>query len=74
MKDRVVRVIKALYGLKTSANAWFLHLCDSLSELGFKLSKIDSALWYKKQDNGTGYDYFSHHVDDFSITGENVRK
>ena len=74
MKDRVVQVVKALYGLKTSANAWFLHLSESLSNLGFKQSKIDSALWYKPRADGSGYDYFTHHVDDFLITGIIVKK
>ena len=26
-------------------------------------------MWFKKRKNRPGYDYFSHHVDDFLITG-----
>ena len=26
-------------------------------------------MWYKKRTDKPGYDYFSHHVDDFLITG-----
>ena len=50
-----------------------LNLCERLTELGFKQSKIDSALWYKQREDGLGYDYFTHHIDDFLITGRNVR-
>ena len=43
-------------------------------QFGIQKSKIDSALWYKPRADGSGYDYFTHHVDDFLITGNNVRK
>ena len=39
-----VVVMKALYGLKTSGNAFFMHLCDSMRKLGFKQSRLDPAM------------------------------
>ena len=30
---------------------------------------MDYAMWYKKRRDKPGYDYFSHHVIDFLITG-----
>ena len=47
----------------------YKHLCDKLRSLVFKQSKMDYAMWYKKRTDKPGYDYFSHHVDDFLITG-----
>ena len=38
-----VRVIKALYRLKASSNAFFHHLSDSLIEIWFKKSKPVSS-------------------------------
>ena len=49
----------------------FKNLCDKLRSLVFK-SKIDYAMWYKKRTDRSGYDYFSHHVDDFLITGVGI--
>ena len=59
-----------MYGLKASGNAFFHHLSDSLRQLGFRQSKLDLALWYREREDGTGYDYFSHHVDYFLVSGK----
>ena len=32
LEGKVARIIKELYGLKTSANVWYFHLCDTLRE------------------------------------------
>ena len=81
LKDRKVQVEKALYGLCASGNAFYKHLCDTLRSIGFKQSKMDYAMWYKKRKNKPGYDYLSHHVNDFLVTGfdtknvlENLKK
>ena len=62
-------VQKALYGLKSSGNALYMHLCDTLKKLGFKQSLLNPALWYKLRENKKSYDYFSHHVDNFLVSG-----
>ncbi|MGH7974171.1 MAG: reverse transcriptase domain-containing protein, partial [bacterium] len=59
---------KALYGLKSSANAWYHHLGNDLKQMGFSRSRLDPSIWYR--DDKSGYDYFAHHVDDFSIVAE----
>ena len=75
LDGKLARIIKALYGLKTSANVWYFHLCDSLREMGFKQCKLDSAIWYRLREDESQYDYFSHHVDDFLLSGDtNIKK
>ena len=64
-------VVKALYGLKTSGNAFYMHLCDAMKKLGFSQSKLDPALWFRLRKDQKGYDYFSHHEDDFLVSGRN---
>ena len=63
-----------MYGLKGSANAWWLQLSDDLRSMGFTRSRIDLSIWYKKRDDGTGYDYIATHVDDFIIIADNQQK
>ena len=41
----IATVQKALYGLKYSGNAFYMHLCDTLKTLGFKQSLLEPALW-----------------------------
>ena len=45
--DLTATVQKELYGLKSSGNAFYMHLCDTLKKLGFKQSLLDPALWYR---------------------------
>ena len=33
---------------------------------------MDYAIWFRKRGDKSGYDYFSHHVDDFLITAKNA--
>ncbi|MGH2414505.1 MAG: reverse transcriptase domain-containing protein [Microcystaceae cyanobacterium] len=61
---------KALYGLKSSANAWYHHLGNDLREMGFSRSRLDPSIWYRMRDDGSGYDYIAHHVDDFVIVAD----
>ena len=42
--------------------------------MGFKIFIGDSAFWYRLCDDESGYDYFSHHVDDFICSGENIKR
>jgi len=43
----IVIIRKALYGLKSSARAWYFALCDVLRDMGFTKSRIDGSFWYK---------------------------
>ena len=55
-EGRVVIVIRALYGLKSSALQFRKHLADSIrNSLGFKASLADPDLWYKPMTNADGF-------------------
>ena len=69
-----VIVRKALYGLKGSANAWWIQLSDDLCSVRFTRSRINLSVWYKKRDDGTRYDYIATHVDDFIVIADEPQK
>ena len=70
-KDKVVVVVRALYGLKSSALQFRNHLADTLgNHLGFKSSLADPDLWYKASTDNKGFEYYSYilvYVDDLLI-------
>lgn len=70
-KDRIVVVVRALYGLKSSALQFRNHLADTLSnKLGFISSLADPDLWYKPAVDKDGFKYYSYilvYVDDLCI-------
>ena len=68
----IVIVVKALYGLKSSAHAWNIELSSTLRDMGFLQSRLDQALWYHERKDGSGYDYIAHHVDDFIIAARDA--
>jgi len=61
-QGRVVLVVRALYGLKSSGAAFRSHLSEALTELGYKSSLGDADVYLK--DMGTHYDYVVCYVDD----------
>ena len=67
-----VQVIKSLYGLITSARAWYELFTSEIRDFGFLPSKIMPCLWYKLAKDGKSYDYLSHHVDDFLHTSDDT--
>ena len=73
-KDRVVVVVRALYGLKSSALQFRNFLADILSNrMGFTSSLADPDLWYKpatKKDGSEYYSYILVYVDDVLIIDE----
>ena len=70
-KDRVVVVVRALYGLKSSALQFRNHLAATLgNKLGFKSCLADPDLWYKACTDSNGYEYYAYilvYVDDLLI-------
>ena len=41
-----------------------------MREIGFKQSLLDGTIWYRLREDPTQYDYFSHYVDDFLLSGD----
>jgi hypothetical protein len=70
----MVEIIKALYGLKTSAQQFHAHLGDSLHSLGFKPTRYDHNVWYRDRGDGTGYDYLCTHVDDLLVFAKDLQQ
>ena len=64
-------IVRALYGMKSSGNAWRLHLSNILhKELGFQRCLADNDIWYKPARNNEElkvYDYVCIYVDDILI-------
>lgn len=65
--DVVVRLKRALYGLKDAPISWYKTLMTSLKKLGFKRSRLDHCLFYK--DTKKGPHMLLIHVDDILSTG-----
>ena len=74
----MVLIRKALYGLASSASAWWDHLATSLRNIGFTNTSVDNDVWlkkiYDKNSNLIGYDYICVHVDDFCVIGRDPHK
>ena len=61
-EDWVLKLNKAMYGLKNAPRAYSDHFMGVLTGLGFKQSASDDCLWMLQQ--GTYYTYYLFHVDD----------
>lgn len=61
-------IVKALYGLKSSALRWRVRLTDVLREMGYFSCKAEPDIWMKR--NGDHYNYISVYVDDILIVTE----
>ena len=77
-RDRVVIVIQALYGLKSSAFQFRNFLGDTLgNQLGFKPLLADPDIWYKPAVTDSGFKYYSYilvYVDDLLIIDKSPKK
>jgi hypothetical protein len=58
----VALALKAIYGLKQAGALWHDRISEILLSIGFKRSKIDAALFYRKRD--AAMQIVSLHVDD----------
>ena len=70
MQGTVCVIVRALYGLKTSANAWRNHLCTTLKGMQFQFSLADNDVWLRKDTKPDGTSYYSYilvYVDDILI-------
>ena len=63
-------IVRALYGLTTSAERFRTKFADLLRGIGFKCSRYDRDVWVCPCPSGNGYDYICTHVDDFKIIAD----
>ena len=77
-EGRLVIVVRALYGLKSSALNWRNHLADMLTNtLKFKSTLADPDVWIKLMKKQNGEEYYAYiliYVDDILIVAEDSRK
>ena len=72
-----ILIVRALYGLKSSGQAWRLHFAQTLEKLGFKSSFADPDVWYKPSVKATGEEYYTYilvYVDDLLCIDKNPKK
>ncbi len=68
LEGRVLKITKALYGLKSSGARWHDVLADALRDLGWKSCKMEPNFWYR--ENGDGYEFICIWVDDILIASK----
>ena len=70
MQGTICVIVRALYGLKSSANAWRNHICSTLRSMDFTFSLADNDLWMRQDTKPDGTSYYSYilvYVDDILI-------
>ena len=62
-----MKVVHALYGLKTSGASWRATLVATLTEMGFSSSRADADVWMRPATKPNGFEYYEYllvYVDD----------
>jgi len=75
-EGKLVIIVRALYGLKSSGAAWRAHFAKTLEDLGFKNCYSDPDVWRRpavKQDGTKYYEYILVYVDDQLMISENPK-
>jgi hypothetical protein len=67
---KVLRLRRAIYGLKQASLAWWRELANSLKEMGFKRLYSDAGIFICRHDNGT-FAIIVAYVDDILFVGPN---
>ena len=67
---KIALIVKALYGLTTSAANFRKAFADFLRSMGFEPVRYDRDVWMTPSQTGNGYDYICTHVDDFKIIAD----
>ncbi|RDB21868.1 Retrovirus-related Pol polyprotein from transposon TNT 1-94 [Hypsizygus marmoreus] len=70
-KQYVLRLHKALYGLRQGAKNWYDALCVALADLGFRRSEADHGVFYKIE--GEHIVILAIHVDDCMGVGSSAK-
>ena len=71
-EGHLMKVYKALYGLKSSSARWHERCADILRDMGFVSSKADPDIWMR--DKGDHYEYIGVYVDDLAIASREPQK
>ena len=57
-KGKILIVVRALYGLKSSGASFRAHLADALKEMGFESSRADPDVWIRPARREDGLEYY----------------
>ena len=63
---KLLKLKKAMYGLKQFGRAWYKCLSAAMNKIGFTKSKSDTAVFYRH--NGKGFEIIAIAIDDLTIT------
>ena len=66
----VLRLLRAIYGLKQAARVWWIELDRSLKEFGFKRLYADAGIFVAQHPDGTLI-FLLAYIDDIIIAGPN---
>ena len=67
--DRVIRLLKSVYGLTTAPLEWYSQVDKVLKELGGRQTAADPCVWVFCSTTGEHIGLVGAHVDDFLISG-----
>ena len=76
-KGKILVVVRALYGLKSSSAAWRADLAQALRDMGFKSSYADPDVWIRAARREDGFEYYELilvYVDDVLAVSESPEK
>ena len=68
--DSITLIVRALYGLTTSAERFRTMLADFFCTLGFILSRFDRDVWMMLRDFKDGFDYICTYVDTSKVVAK----
>jgi hypothetical protein len=63
-------IVRALYGLTTSAERFRTLFADFIRSLGFTPTRFDRDVWMRMREAKDGFDYICTHVDDFKVAAK----
>jgi hypothetical protein len=76
-EGRLAIIVRALYGLKSSASSWRSFLAQVLEEdLKFKMCKADNDVWFKAAKKTNGFRYYIYilvYTDDILCVAEDPK-
>jgi hypothetical protein len=76
-EGRLVMIVWAQYGLRSSGAWWHDHLVAALWQAGFKACKVDADVWMRpavKADGSKYYEYVLCYIDDILIVSERPKR
>jgi Reverse transcriptase (RNA-dependent DNA polymerase) len=73
---KLVLIVRALYGLRSSGAMWRQHMADTLTLAGFQSCKADADVWMRpatKENGEKYYQYILCYVDDILCSSEKLK-